>query len=205
MSHLIFLPDRNTGTKHDWSGAFLPEAIQWQSLHGGQMVQVSQRLGGAGRRKAVLSAIHEYQPSVLAWFGHGLERSIHQMGFDSGNVEALAAAIAEYTTAPQVILYACSCADGPGPSGDEGFADLLRDALCREGAIHCAVWGHTTAGHTTQNPYVRVFRGPTPQQGGEWVVKPGGDHWARWQALLDGPLRFDFPLLTKDELRARLT
>lgn len=215
---LILLPDRNRPGKSDFTGAFQPESRLLVEMRGGATVYIDQSNPDRLRRRQVVNAIDKHQPSEIVYFGHGLERRLPQLGFSLGHCAQLAEAIAEYATAPTVVLYACSAADGVGPGGDGGFADVLRDSLCEAGAKGCVVWAHDRAGHTTGNRYVRQFWGPEPAVGGKWLFEPQGPHWKDWYCCdhmgpgfrgcpgkgAHGPLRLRFPWLDKDTLLREL-
>jgi hypothetical protein len=203
VTTLVLTPDRDTPGRHDWRGAFQPESDAFMAAHGGVLVRIDQGQSAAGRFRQTLAAIEEHQPDTLAYFGHGLRRSLPQLGAGLGNVASLAAALALGSTAPLVVLYACSAADGVAPGGEGGFCDALRDALGNAEAPGCRVFGHSTAGHCCRNPYVRRFDART-NLGGEWLVAPGSPRWRAWSKALQGPMRHDFPYLTPDELAARL-
>jgi hypothetical protein len=202
---LVVTPDRNTPGRNDFSGAFRPEARAFCKAHGvpvGEILQIDISADAKAKRAALLKAIPE-GCDTLAIFAHGLHRKLPHLGWDTGNVPALAAALARASSAPRVILYACSTANGPGPGGDGGFADALRDALVAAGATGAQVDAHTTAGHTTVNPYVRRFDGAS-SAGGAWLIEPGTRAFRRWRALLRTPFRFEFPFLDAAAIAARV-
>lgn len=202
MSTLIVTADRNQHL-HDYTGAFLPESDALHARHGGTVVRIDQSFPPAGRFRRLLQAVEEHHPDVLLYVGHGLRHSLPQLGATLGNVASLAGALALGSTAPVVVLYACSAADGAAPGGEGGYCDALRDALGNAEAAGCRVYGHATAGHAVRNPYVRVFDQSTAL-GGSWVVAPGDARWTRWRVRLIGPLRLDFWTFTAAELVARL-
>lgn len=211
---LILTPDRNTPTRKqphrkDYTGAFAPEARLFQQTHGGEVVKIDQSKPATGRARAVLSAIHEWKPEFVAFFCHGLRRSITQMGFTITNVHELAGELVAACSGPRVVLYACSAANGitnEAPGGDGGFADQLRDACFKHGASTCTVWAHDRAGHTTQNPYVRCFDGAEHKAnvGGQWVVDPKSALWKAWDQYLEGPGRFQFPFVGRKQLDGQI-
>jgi hypothetical protein len=119
----------------------------------------------------------------------------------------------------RVLLYCCSTAStiralwGKSVGGDGGFADMLRDALCENGATHCRVMGHVTAGHATRNPYVRFFDGagsPVGGAGGTDVVRPSSKLWTAWREALNGQFlagsdfRFVFPTMEIGQIHEAL-
>ena len=178
---------------------------------------------GGARRNVVLKAITD-RPGleVISFFCHGWESGI-QLGFDFRSIDLLVAALAK-SAAPDVIIpiYGCLTADNPnsnltggGPGTDGGFADQLRDKLCKAGLTACQIFAHKTAGHATMNPYVVKFAGDgtftgedeDAYNGGEFVIEPGSALWHAWVAKLHtakDPLRFDFPFMTQAEVVAAL-
>lgn len=152
---------------------------------------------------------------TVAFFCHGWRDGI-QAGFVSPGVKALADAIARCAAEDlRVVLYACDTArvgsitedpTEPGPGAAGGFADLLQNAIEAAGVKRCWVYGHGTTGHTTNNPFVRVFRPQNPAPGGDWLYTPRGPLWGVWaRALRTTDLWARFPFMTKDEIDAELT
>jgi hypothetical protein len=167
-----------------------------------------------GRRAAVLEPLSKCSDlDVFSLFCHGWHNGV-QAGFRSSDVRDLASALhAVSAPALRVVLYCCSNgADGdgddsderePGPGGDGGFADLLRDALCELGTA-ATVYAHSVKGHTTRNPFVRVFL-PDERFGGHWLVEPRGRLWPAWLRFLHGnDGRFRFPFMTPEQLKQEL-
>jgi hypothetical protein len=115
-----------------------------------------------------------------------------------------------------VVLYACSTGNDPDDdpdtapgSGEDSFADVLRDDLCWAGSIWCRVVAHTTAGHTTQNPWLKFFDGKGSPYGGVGaeLLFPPRDHdgrltteWKTLQELLLSDFRFKFPFMRAAEI-----
>lgn len=197
---------------------FLSEARNYRSFHGisDPVRKVDNRLPGPARFAALICMLEEMnseiQPRVssLAFFGHGYKTGL-QAGCTLRNAPELAWALSHICTKNITItLYACSAGAGadrdtagervPGPGGDGGYADVLRDALGAHG-VGATVFAHSTSGHCTRNPYVRVFR--PGAHGGEWVVEPTSPEWPAWRRYLaDGHGRFSFPRQTKEQIAA---
>lgn len=217
MSALVFAPLRNVKGKRD-ADEFLREARAFCRARGlrPDVALFDNEQGLTERREEVLARLHNTAPAsleTLALFCHGWPTGV-QAGFQLPHVRGLAREL-KAVAAPElrVILYCCSTGadnDGsdaderqPGPGGDGGFADRLRDELAAVG-VRATVWGHSTAGHTTRNPYLRAFL-PEERQGGHWVVEPFSDLWLAWvRALRTTDLRFRFPWMTAAELEAEL-
>jgi hypothetical protein len=215
---IVFAPMFNTRGRHDATGAFQPEADAFCRARGGTPTLIANTMPAEAMRAQVFLRLipdPAIQVRTVAFFCHGSGGSI-QFGFNRANVDQLAAAIAEAVDV-RIVLYACNTARGSKAEGqmaefggDGGFADALRDALCRAGAVNCQVDAHTTAGHTTRNPFVRRFLGMGSRVGGVggfWIVSPTNRPlWAKWRrALREGSLRFDFPFLSIAEIHERLT
>lgn len=210
--------DRNAVGKNDYTGAFLPECKAFMSCWN---LSVHKKINLANnntkRKDELFKEIREFAktegtPEVIAIFCHGLSKSI-QFGLTNSNVKEFAALLRElhgpYNTEVAVILYCCSTgtsAVGTGSSnqnGDGGFADALRDALCKEGFVDCRVMGHSESGHTTRNPTKRFFDGQGSSfggNGGQWIVAPKTSHFSKWRDLLKTDARFKVPFMTIAEI-----
>lgn len=205
MRGFAFYPTTNMPGRRD-AAEFQHEAFVFAELHGLELRAIPNDQSMSRRRNAVSSALLSTRVPLdcVAFFCHGWQRGI-QAGYALATVKDLARRIAVASTPDVVVpLYACSAARG-GVGGDGGFADRLRDELCRYGATGCRVYGHTTAGHCTRNPFVRVFEGPLPAQGGHWVTAPAPPSSTRFKAALqaDGStLPYLFPFLGPEELHS---
>lgn len=205
MTILALTGDRNH-RRVDYTGAFRPESRAFAQHHGAVIRAIDLSLSEIGRRKAVYAAIDAVKPTALAIFCHGYVSGL-QLGVRRVHARELAARLSAHGCS-RVVLYACSTGGGPGYEGDGGFADRLRDELCRAGERECVVDAHDRAGHTTRLPYVRRFEGrgsPVGGTGGSWLVEPRSQLWRPWVlALRDTDLRFRFPLLTIAEVHLEL-
>lgn len=217
MRALVFAPLRNAPGKRD-ADEFQREARAFCKLHGLAIdpVLFDNHEGQLERRSVLLQRLHERSPAsldVLVLFCHGWPTGL-QMGFQIAHARGLAREL-KVVAGPElkVVLYCCSTgadSDGgdanerqPGPGGDGGFADRLRDELVELG-VRTTVYAHSTAGHTTRNPFVRVF-GPEQRRGGHWLVEPRSALWPAWlRALHSTDLRFRFPFLSREQLEAEL-
>jgi hypothetical protein len=221
LNALVFYSSVNTKGKRDATGAFHPAALAFAKRHGiprQQVVPVAcERMTKKERRETVLAIMGQYcgaDLEAVAFFCHGWPTGF-QMGFNRSNVAVLAKAIRNCSNElPVVPLYCCSTAENDekdnyitevGIGTDGGFADLLRDNLCRLGISAGWVDAHKTAGHSTRNPFAVRFRMSDVEDrlvggvGGDWVVCPGSSVWSRWKEYLrdeSSPLRYDFPFLT---------
>jgi hypothetical protein len=216
MKALVFAPLRNTEGKHD-ADEFASEAHAFCRANGlrDDVVVFDNHGDYLERRESLLARLHERPEGsldVLALFTHGWPSGV-QLGFGTEHTRGLARAL-KNVAAPSltVALYCCSTgADtnpltddtAPGPGGDSGFADRLRDELGDQG-VRATVFAHSTAGHCTRNPRARVFL-PDERRGGQWLVEPGSELWSAWlRALHSTDLRLRFPFMTREQLEAEL-
>lgn len=219
---LAFVPEHNAPGKKDVTGAFLPEARAWARLFtGATIVRFDNARPPEVRRREVERKIREHCPGLIvpwiAFFCHGLRDRI-QTGHAIAHVPSLAAEIAA-RDCYSVTLYACDTARdldrdraddmAPGPGGEGGFADSLRDAMPEPPALAHAPWidAHTVTAHTTIAPFVRRFhlRGDRTQ-GGDWIVEPRSPLFGAWRRRLreDRTFRLSFPTMTEEAIRSAL-
>ncbi len=215
MIGLAFAPAINSPHKKD-AQEFRHEAAKWAQTISppASVVLVDNTAPRALRRRRILQRLEQQERlDVLALFCHGSKRGLTSFGFDVGTVGDLAEHIAALGTRT-VILYACSTAMDsdaeidderePGPGGDGGFADVLRETLMLDHGSTARVYGHSIVGHTTRCPYVRFFDASTGA-GGQWLIAPDSDLWPKWRrAMRETDLRFRFPLLSQAEIEAEL-
>lgn len=217
MNALVFCPQYDSPGKKDATGAFIPEALAFCDLHKcAAPVRFNNMLSMAQRRTVALARIVAAKPGTidtLAVFSHGYKGGI-QLGFTVADVDHLATALAvACAKSLTVALYCCDTARDadadaqddimPGPGGEGGFADALRNALRKVG-VSVTIYGHASLGHCTRNPNVRVFRSGEVG-GGAWLVEPGSPHWCEWRkALQDGTLRYRFPFMTVEAVETEL-
>lgn len=206
------------------SGAFLPESRAFARHHGAIPEEVIKRFPAGApldTRRAVTSmaikATGTAPPlDVLALFCHGWRSGV-QAGYMTGHALLLARLLAVHMKpAGYVAIYGCDTAGDsdpktadrdPGPGGDGGFADKLRDA-CEALGLRITVAGHATTGHCSMNPHARYFAPGQGGKGGHWYVEPKSALWPLWVAALKNPkntLRYRFywmsPEMIADELR----
>lgn len=202
MKVLALHATRNT-SKPDATGAFIPEATLFTRMHGGVCAGFDNKLDPARCRADVESKIAACVGlDAIALFCHG-HRDSMQTGHKLAHVNALADVIARASASRVVVaLYACSTAKEI-TIGRGGFADALRDALSLRGKSG-HVDAHTTAGHATRNPNVQRFdMGEDARETvGDWIVDPRSPEWRKWVRELKGDLRFQFPFMSTDEIRA---
>jgi hypothetical protein len=119
--------------------------------------------------------------SVLALYCHGIASAMKLNAYAKlriAQIPALVSGIQGHVSDQLVMpLFACNTGRGPKTTtgsdhyddasysilppaeepGGDSFAWTLFHELRRNGVTHATVWGHTTAAHTTRNPYLRVF------------------------------------------------
>jgi hypothetical protein len=232
MNNLIFYSSSNSPGKHDATGAFEPEAKAFLAINKGRLIpnDCIESLK-VTRRLRIWNALRDEididsDVDSISFFCHGWETGI-QMGFSLSSIETLVSNLTVCCKPDlRVNLYCCSTADGPdigdenypdddetgtdAPGTDGGFADKLRDALCRNGLVNCRVMAHRTAGHCCKNPAVVLFEGDGTTEGrdgykgGKWIVDPKDDLWPAWRAALKTDFRFRFPFMTMEEIEKEL-
>jgi hypothetical protein len=212
---LIITGDRNTHGKKDYTGAFKPEADRFARVvpgnHRRETIDVS--LGMNGRKKQLYAKLSELKAknelyNDVAFFMHGWAKGI-QCGVQLADVKQLVNYLCQITANGadaehilHIVLFCCLTGDVPGspkadqqklgPGGDGGFADRVRDEFCQAGRPWVKVYAHTTAGHTTRNPWVRTFEGKGSTIGavdGDWLIRPAkagrpSPLWGPWQQAL---------------------
>lgn len=211
---IVITPDRNIHST-DFKGAFEPESLTFMSLVPGKhtLIKFDASKGPLARRAYVFDELGKLKGldyGGVAFFCHGWHNGI-QAGIGNAQipdfVNLVNAATKIGTDARSVLhvpLYCCStAAKGSVPEaasetgGDGGFADTMRDAFCQQGTPWVRVYAHTTAGHTTMNPQVRVFEGKGSTvggMGGEVLVRqppPKNPLWSLWVAGCAGKAPFD--------------
>lgn len=213
---IVMVPAYDSIGRKDSSGAFKPEAqrlIKHLDLNATLRLFDNNR-APADRRKEVSLAFQRVQSAELcAFLCHGWKDGI-QAGFNMQTVQTLAADIAlACTSTATVALYCCDTASNAkdsddkrgGPGGLGGFASELYQALNKRGFTG-QLWAHTTAGHTTQNPYVRIWSCDESVPLAHWAVEPESDEFAPWRRLLaTTTLRYSMLTCeTLDELNAEI-
>jgi hypothetical protein len=214
---LVFAPAHNSNGKVDAQGAFQPEARAFCLAHG---IREPVKLFDNGRPmpsrfSEMLAWLDMCRPGTVdavAFFCHGFKTGL-QCGVTTMNAPRFATALERICTpAPRIIMYVCDAARDadddraddclPGPGGEGGFADQLRDELVKRGVM-ATLYAHATVGHTTRNPFVRRFDSDD-LAGGRWIVEPHSARWRAWAMALRGPMRFRYPFMTQAEIDAEL-
>jgi hypothetical protein len=215
---LAIYPRYNTSGRVDATGAFQPKAREFLQIHrvpfnADHTVVFDNVIKMDLRRSAMARALRIPRPElkVIAFFCHGWKDGI-QCGYRSQDVAAFAELLSGVTGGKleKLLLYACDNArDGDDDraddlkedvGGDGGFADKLRDEFRRRGDA-VTVFAHAKEGHTTNNPYVRVFAADE-SFGGRFLVDPSDKLlWARWRrALMGTDLWARFPFMSRQAL-----
>lgn len=220
---LLFAPKSNSKGKYDATGAFHPELKNFCKLyHLTDKTKICYFDNTKSRNDMateVLNFLEKENPSVLAFFCHGFAHGI-QPGIrsrlhpaanklDLANYEKFLSLLSR-DPAPTIILYACSTGDDPDGdpdsapgSGDGSFADTLRDDLVERGCLYTRVFAHTTAGHATANPFIKIFDGPESKMGAELLFQPGTLDFKKFKSKLnnDPDFRFQIPFMRVDRIR----
>lgn len=216
---LVLAPLYDTPGRKDASGAFQPEARKFVALN--QLAATvalfdSNRALADRRYESARHLSRQTDLDVVALFCHGWKDGV-QAGWTTKNVGDLGDLLALACKPSAVVaLYCCDTgrdADTDrkddaqaGPGGQGGFADLLVDRLRSRGWAG-RLFGHTTAGHTSTNPNVRIWGEWGSSYGwadGEWLVEPGAPIWKRWRKAMQGDLRLTFPFQTIAQITSGL-
>ena len=218
---LIFYVSANRTGKHD-GDEFALWAKRYSSIHGpADLHDVDTSVKGAARAAAVEAILAKAYADGkrydrVAFFMHGWTTKTGATGLQTGHknadgAKALAVALAPLCedVAVTVMLYCCQLgANSKTYSGEPGvissgsFASVLAEQLTDLG-VGATVYGHTSAGHTTTNPYVVHFGAYEPL----WVVEPSSTYWTAWRKALkdtDSELWAYFPEMGDVELESLL-
>lgn len=209
----VLAPAFDSPGRKDVSGAFQPEArafVRDQRLAATVALFDSSRAMVDRRYEAGRLLARQTDLEVIALFCHGWRDGL-QCGWRAPQAGALADLLALASTGDStVIWFACDTgrdADSEraddtnaGPGGEGGFADLVAQAMIARG-WRGRLFAHATAGHTTRNPYVRVW---SAEERGAWVIDPKSSPWRAWVKALRGELRFRFPFLTRGQILDQL-
>lgn len=220
MKSACIVPAWNTHGKRDATGAFQPEGSRWTALHGGSYYLFDNRLTRGARREQVEGMLaKENDLDWVAIFCHGYPRGM-QTGHALRQAGRLAEAIAMACKPTAIVtLFACNTARDadrdnkddlvPGPGGEGGFADRLRDELVEKGMHGGWIDAHTVVGHTTKAPWVRRFyiSEADKYDGGEYIVRPKGENWQEWVLWLRSSheFRLSFSLCLASDINAVLS
>jgi hypothetical protein len=221
----VFVSSKNSPGMNDAQGAFIPEAQRFVRLHGIPNELVFPipvvDIPFAKRRPRVAEHLKTAgQLDGMAFFCHGWQDGM-QFGFTRATVPILVDSLVTPAPLFHVAIYGCLTAENDvvdgnvltvGPGTDGGFADILRDELCRK---NFSGWvdAHKTAGRAAANPFVVRFRTEDVEDrkiggvGGDWIVCPGSSVWKRWKAALAAEkngTRFLFPFMTSSEVKLSL-
>lgn len=225
MSVLVIYSSKDEPGKKDATGAFIPEAFKFASLHGvpkNDMCGVEcPRVKKQHRAEKVLEFLYssiarrdDREVDLIAWFCHGWSTGI-QVGFGKDNIEEeLIEGFKGASPELKHVFYACSTAstskesrslNAPGTNG--GFADTLRDYMVKNGFKEGWIDAHLTPGHTTQNPnlfrfYVdNAFDDTWDLNGGDWIISPKTPLWLRWKHMIrHTDFRYYFPMRTQTSI-----
>lgn len=197
---------------HDASGAFIPQAVVAARVRRamGDSVYTAPCNTVAETLAAIRAAGLEGRIDAWWYFGHGTRDSLPSIQAHASDIPALAEALLDASHRSgelRVALFACSTG-----ASRFGFASAFARALRTRGFVG---WldAHTTAQHTTENPYVVRFY----MRSGADLIEPGetsgvklvDDHerlWMAWRDALvsDQRFRFTWPLEAVGDIRNEL-
>jgi hypothetical protein len=193
VNRLIAYTPQNRQGKHD-GDEFAREAHALAKRHGGELLELPEwpKL----RRRALArtcAALAGENLGHFAFFGHGMPPSLVHF-YSSKNVGEMADALALcMSPGCTITLYACLAG--------KTFAPLLCGELQRRGVSGARVLSHYTAGHCCRNPDVTIS---ITEDHTRYLVSRKSDLWKPWRDALKGDFRFDFPMMSKDEIESYL-
>lgn len=203
MVAVIFAPDSGDQFKE-----FQREAAKAAAHWGAEIHLFPAGKSAHVRRQFVLDVLAAPRVAKLgrvAFLCHGYRTGI-QAGFDLATAKDLAQALRNDAPSCIVSLYCCSTGKGPQTNGEGSFADILRDALAHYGQRGTWMLTHTTAGHLSRNPDVRMYRIEPNIGGGVDVcvrTKESRDLYRRFRGLLHTPTgRWDISAMSPEEIEA---
>lgn len=170
MRHLILHNSENRMFKKDATGAFIPEAqalFDYLTSSPANVLIAKRGLGKGTRwqkRKRVKNILGEFSGANFdaIWFlCHGYPNGIeHGFSGEKGAADLVDSILKYHPNVNMINFYACLVARGEG-----SFCKLVHDELYdKTRADRAVVFGHTTAGHTTFNPNIKIFGGyPWPE------------------------------------------
>lgn len=193
---MIIVPSKNRKGLSDMTGAFRPEADALSALTGQPVVTFDPGRNTFTRMTMVDELIRDqgttFAGKALYFLCHGTRRGL-QTGH---NISVLkrwkdTAEVIKAAGFNRVVLFACSTG-----GGKDNLAQLLSEQT------GLPVYAHTNKGHTTKNPYAKLFTNGV----GEYMVKPNTPEFYRWQLLLqsDQDFRLSAPLKSKEEIARAL-
>jgi len=193
---IIFYTSTNSPKKCDATGAFIPESKKFANHHG-DVICVSVPCRGKTRDQRAQVVYDELgrhdKIDTVSFACHGHPTHIqHGFGIRGKHNNARLAKILAAKDIRRVIFYCCSVARPNTKISQMSYCGDLHNELYALGC-NAAIYGHTTAGHTTQNPFVKVFINGDVE--GKFIVEPGTKDWAMWRTKLrrHQTYRFQFP------------
>lgn len=158
MGSLIIASCKNSAKKpSDASGAFVP----WAQKYAREIAEPGARLALVDlvsekplKRSARVNKLLETSADKVIFFGHGFTSGLQTGHIGEAGIRTLGKALTAAGT-KELILFACTFMSSP-----------LLPLLLEEAKTLEFVWGHTRAGHTTQNKLIEYKRKDAK---GNWV------------------------------------
>jgi len=206
--------------KADATGAFIPEAKNFQEHHGvpdenmfGFDWRKNARLRRTMAENHICDCAKKQPLDAIAFFCHGWPNGI-QAGFTRDHIGALVNVIANCSRDYlEIVIYACLTAENDtrdnqikniGPATEGGFADVLSRKLGDAG-IAGHVDAHKVAGHTTWVPKVIRFTNLFRKNRAAWLVEPGSESWPYWtKAMRNTDMKYRFPFMGELQIKNEL-
>jgi hypothetical protein len=188
---------QNTGGKNDATGAFLPGAQKFGAAYNCPWRQFDNIGAARDVRNRFFDTINTYCPggtNLFAYFGHGIPGGLPSASLYGDNLDDFVKVLLPKIAKPFVaVLYACSS------GSPQGFSGKLRSKIGGD----VWVYGHTSVGHTFNNPDVSEEasgNSPTFQ-----LLYSGAELRGPWaEALKYTDLWLRFPFMDLDDIDAEV-
>jgi hypothetical protein len=193
---IVFYTSTNSPNKKDSTGAFIPEAKKFADYHG-DVILVPVKCRGNTRDQRAQVVYNELDKhdkiDTVVFLCHGHPTHIqHGFGIRGKNNNERFAKILSSKNVERIIFYCCSVARNNPKISQMSYCGDLHNELYLLGN-NAEIYGHTTAGHTTRNPFVKVFVNGDVE--GKFIVDPCTKDWEKWRTKLrrNSTYRFKFP------------
>lgn len=179
---------------------FVKEMRRWEvclQRHGHKVATCAVKKEDAQKPLFAAALMGAMRYDLVAIFCHGYPRRI-QLNFDEDDW-SLNCLCDDSPFADRVVLYCCSTARQPATPQRYDECLVTKGSFAAKLSEISTVFAHTTAGHTTKNPYVVRFGTDGSYQ---WMINPARKrNWKKWKKWLKGDGRFLFPIMDVAEVR----
>ena len=192
----------------------LKATVRWRELGYSVDAYQIQTVDKFGIRRRAIKILNGYTAvDVVAIFAHGTTTQICGLGVDEVSSPAMANALMQVGVS-KVVLYSCSTSrrmlELPWSKKEfrqqvdkmkvtDGIANIFAADFCEIGH-GVEIIAHTSAGHTTRNPYVTSTM--TLVNSGEIIRRSlaPADKWKPWVEKMKTDWRFEMPMLNHEQI-----